>query len=307
MFVQVSMFPSELPEERRALSAGRLAQAYGNLPPAALMLLAVIAVELSWALATFIFADLGEAGTAWLSTAFAAVFFTVLSPPKIDGRLRKHWPIILIFGLTDAGMTLPFLLSLEYEVPLGIASAVAFLGPLGLAVATSRRLIHFVWVGIAGLGVVLLTPAIGEHLSMIGIGFAALSAVAWAAFVPATKLAGRAFGGRDGLTFGLWASSFMLLPFALAEGRVLQADGWSIAGALLMALLGAVFPWAVEFSVLQRISARTYGVLVTLEPAVGALVGAVLLGQLIGPSMWIAVACVTIAAIGVTLSDKHET
>jgi inner membrane transporter RhtA len=307
MFVQVSILPSELPEEHRALSVGRLTQAYGNLPPAALILLAVLAVELSWALATFILADLGEAGTAWLSTAFAAVVFTMLSPPKIDGRIRKHWHIILLFGLADAGMTLPFLLSLDHGIPLGVASAIAFLGPLGLAVVTSRRLIHFIWIGIAALGVVLLTPAIGNDLSMVGLAFAAISAVAWAGFVPATKLAGRAFGGRDGLTFGLWASSFMVLPFAMAEGLVLQADVLSIAGALLVALLGVIFPWAVEFSVLQRISARTYGILVTLEPAVGALVGAVFLGQLIGPSMWIAVACVTIAAIGVTLSDKHET
>ncbi len=97
----------------RALTAGRVAQAYGRLPPAALMLLAVIAVELSWALATFLLADVGESGTAWLSTTFAAVVFTLISRPKIDGRLRKYWLLILLFGLTDAGMTLPFLLSLQ--------------------------------------------------------------------------------------------------------------------------------------------------------------------------------------------------
>ena len=142
---------------------------------------------------------------------------------------------------------------------------------------------------------------------MIGLGFAAISACAWAAFVPATKLAGRAFGGRDGLTLGLWASSLMLLPFAAMEGTVLHADAMSIGGVLLVALLGAVLPWAIEFSVLQRISARTYGILVTLEPAVGALVGAIFLSQAIGPRMWIAVACVTVAAMGVTLSDKRET
>jgi inner membrane transporter RhtA len=203
-------------------------------------------------------------------------------------------------------MTLPFLLSLQHGIPLGIASAIAFLGPLGLAVATSRRLIHFLWVGIAALGVALLTPAIGDDLSMVGLGFAAVSALAWAAFVPATKLVGRAFGGRDGLTLGLWASSLMLLPFALAERTVIHADVLNIGGVLLVALLGAVLPWAIEFSVIQRISARTYGILVTLEPAVGALVGAVLLGQAIGLGMWIAVACVTIAAMGVTLSDKSE-
>ncbi len=306
MFVQVAMHPTELPEPRRALIMDRVAQAYGRLPPAALMLLAVVAVELSWAVATFLLADVGESGTAWLSTMFAAIVFTLISRPKIDGRLRKYWIVILLFGLTDAGMTLPFLLSLQHGIPLGIASAIAFLGPLALAVATSRRLIHFLWVGIAALGVALLTPAIGDDLSMLGLGFAAVSALAWAAFVPATKLAGRAFGGRDGLTFGLWASSFMLLPFALAEGTVLHADALDIAGVLLVALLGAVLPWAIEFSVIQRISARTYGILVTLEPAVGALVGAAFLSQAIGLSMWIAVACVTVAAMGVTLSDRSE-
>jgi inner membrane transporter RhtA len=308
MSTHIVILPSDLPEQAHSATAGgaRLAEAYGKLPPAALMLLAVIAVELSWALATFLLADVGESGTAWLSTTFAAVVFTLISRPTIDGRLRKYWLLILLFGLTDAGMTLPFLLSLQYGIPLGIASAIAFLGPLGLAVATSRRLIHFLWVGIAALGVALLTPAIGDDLSMVGLGFAAVSAIAWAAFVPATKLVGRAFGGRDGLTFGLWASSLMLLPFALGEGTVLHADALNIGGVLLVALLGAVLPWAIEFSVIQRISARTYGILVTLEPAVGALVGAVFLSQAIGLGMWIAVACVTIAAMGVTLSDKSE-
>ncbi|HET6618894.1 MAG TPA: EamA family transporter [Dongiaceae bacterium] len=304
----IAILPSRLPDQGTVIAAGgaRLAQAYGRLPPAALMLLAVISVELSWALATFVLADVGRAGTAFLSTTFAATVFTVLSPPKIDGRIRKHGLLILFFGLADAGMALPFLYSLQLDVPLGIASAIAFLGPLGLAVATSRRVVHFLWIGIAILGVALLTPAIGEGLSAIGLGFAMVSAIAWAAFVPATKLAGRAFGGRDGLTFGLWASSLMLLPFAIAEGTVLHADVLSIGGAMLVALLGAVLPWAIEFSVIQRISARTYGILVTLEPAVGALVGAIFLSQSIGPRMWIAVACVTIAAMGVTLSDKQE-
>jgi inner membrane transporter RhtA len=306
MFMQVAMHPSELRQQPRLLIASRVAEAYGRLPPAALMLLAVIAVELSWAVATFVVADVGESGTAWLSTMFAAVVFTLISRPRIDGRLRKYWLLVLLFGLTDAAMTLPFLLSLQHGIPLGIASAIAFLGPLGLAVATSRRLIHFLWVGIAALGVALLTPAVGDDLSMLGLGFAAVSALAWAAFVPATKLVGRAFGGRDGLTFGLWASSLMLLPFAVTEGTVLHADVLSIGGVLLVALLGAVLPWAIEYSVIQRISARTYGILVTLEPAVGALVGAAFLSQAIGLGMWIAVACVTVAAMGVTLSDKSE-
>ena len=114
MTMHIAILPSDLPGQGRAEAAGiaRLAQAYGRLPPAALMLLAVISVELSWAVATVVFADVAESGTAWLSTAFAAIVFTVISPPQIDGRLRQHWFLILLFGLTDAAMTLPFLLSL---------------------------------------------------------------------------------------------------------------------------------------------------------------------------------------------------
>lgn len=249
---------------------------------------------------------MGQSGTAFLSTAFAALVFTVLSPPRLDARIRRHWHLIMLFGLVDAGMALPFLWSLQYEIPLGIASSIAFLGPLGLAVATSRRAVHFLWVGIAALGVALLTPQIGNGLSVAGLALAAVSAVAWAAFVPVTKMMGRAFDGRDGLTFGLWASSLLLLPFALVEGTMLHADAVSVVGTLLIALLGAVLPWAIEYSVIQRISARTYGILVTLEPAVGALVGAIFLSQAIGLMMWIAVACVTAAAMGVTLSDRSE-
>jgi threonine/homoserine efflux transporter RhtA len=111
----IAILPSGLPEQAHsaALGRARLAEAYGKLPPAALMLLAVISVELSWAVATLVLADVGECGTAWLSTAFAAVVFTVLSPPKVDARLRKHWHLVVLFGLTDAAMTLPFLLALR--------------------------------------------------------------------------------------------------------------------------------------------------------------------------------------------------
>ncbi len=268
---------------RRRHGRARVAQAYGRLPPAALMLLAVISVELSWALATVVFADVGEAGTAWLSTTFAAIVFTADRAPQ-DRRPAAE---VLV---PDRAVRLDRC-GHDLAVPAVAATRafrwasprpIAFLGPLGLAVATSRRLVHFLWVGVAALGVVLLTPAIGDGLSMVGLGFAAVSACAWAAFVPATKLVGRAFGGRDGLTFGLWASSLMLLPFAVVEGTVLHADALSIGGVLLVALLGAVLPWAIEFSVMQRISARTYGILVTLEPAVGALVGAIFLSQAIG-------------------------
>src|SRR5262245_38407372 len=164
MYIQSAIYPSELPEQGRAFPIGRsrAGRVFDRLPPALLMLLAVIAVELGWAVATLVFTDLGQAGTALLYTAFAAMVFTVASPPRIDARLRRHWLLVLLFGLADACMSLSFLYSLKHDIPLGIASTIAFLGPLGLAVITSRRAHHFLWIGIASLGVALLTPAIGD-------------------------------------------------------------------------------------------------------------------------------------------------
>jgi len=283
----------------------RVAQAFGRLPPAALLLVSLVAVQLGSALATLLFSSLGPAGTAWASTMFSAVVLTVLARPWIDRRLREHAVLLLLFGLADACMVLPFFLALQ-RIPLGVASAITFLGPLGLAVATARRPLHFLWIGIAALGIGLLTPAVGGELDALGLGLAALAAAGWAGFVPLSKLAGRAFDGVDGLTLGLWASTAMLLPFALTEGSVLHAGAFDLGACLVVALLSAVLPMALEYRALQRMSARAYGILVTLEPAIGALVGAVCLGQGIGPRMSIAIACVTIAALGVTLSERHD-
>jgi inner membrane transporter RhtA len=211
--------------------------------------------------------------------------------------------LICIASVVNACMALPFLLALQY-IPLGLAATIGFLGPLGLAVAMSRRPIHFLWLAIAAVGIALLTPAIGPDLSPVGLGLAALSALGWAAFVLVTKRIGRVFDGRDGLTLGLWASTILILPFALVEGSLFHA-GLSDLFASLAALLGAILPLALEFQALQRMSARTYGTLVALEPAAGALVGAIFLGQSIGPQVLAAIVCVTIAALGVTLFDRR--
>jgi inner membrane transporter RhtA len=307
MMLQVALTESGPSGRFSRFGGGRLrvAHAFGRLPPTALLLLSLVAVQLGSALATVLFSSLGPAGTAWASTVFSAVVLTMFARPRLDRRLRDHALLILLFGLADACMVLPFFLALQH-IPLGVASAITFLGPLGIAAAMARRPLHFLWIGIAALGIGLLTPAVGGELDPFGLGLAALAAAGWAGFVPLSKLAGRAFDGVDGLTLGLWASAAMLLPFALAEGTMLSAGACELGGALAVALLSAVLPMALEYRALQRMSARAYGILVTLEPAIGALVGAVCLGQEIGPRMSIAVACVTIAALGVTLSDRHD-
>ncbi|TXH39113.1 MAG: hypothetical protein E6Q98_00135 [Rhodospirillaceae bacterium] len=153
---------------------------------------------------------------------------------------------------------------------------------------------------------VLLTPDIGTDLDPRGLGFAALTGLAWACFVPVSKQAGRLFPGIRSLALGMWTATVLLLPFALAEGSLLQAGLPDLGGAFAVALLSTVLPCVMEFQALQRLSARSYGILMTLEPALGALVGAIFLSQDLGMRMLIAIICVTVAAMGMTLSERQD-
>ena len=297
------------PESGNFVPAASLSQLVNGLPPSLLVLLSILSIQISSALATFLFADLGPAGITACSTFFAALALTLMSRPRIDGRLRQHAKLLLAFGLTETCLVLPFFLALQY-IPLGIASAVSFCGPLGLAVITSRRPVDFLWIAIAVAGVLLMTPTVGADLNPLGLALAGLSAVAWAIFVLLVKRLGRIFSGNDGLTFGMWSACIFLIPLALHEGRVLQVAslGWAglagLAGAAAVALLNVVLPLSLEFRALQRMSARTYGILMTTEPALGAVIGLIWLGQAIDLKTSLAICCVTLAALGVTVTDK---
>jgi len=309
--VDIAALSNRIEPDEGRLSLPRAAFGYINgLPPALLVILSILSIEISSALATFLFADLGPAGTTALSTLFAAIALTLITRPRLDERLRRHAGLLLLFGITETCLVLPFFISLQY-ISLGIASAVAFCGPLALAVITSRRPLDFLWIAIATAGVLLMTPTTGGDLNPIGLAWAGLSAVAWAVFVLLVKRMGRIFSGNDGLTFGMWSASLFLVPLALSEGSLQQLGHLGFgavaapAGAAAVALLNVVLPLSFEFQALQRMTARSYGILMTLEPAFGALIGLIWLGDGIDLRTSIAICCVTVAALGVTLAEKN--
>jgi inner membrane transporter RhtA len=283
----------------------------GRVPPTVLLLLAIVFVQLGGALATVLFSSIGPTGTAFISTVFSAAMVSILQGVggiPFVGQMqaaRRHWAVVFLYGAAIAVLMLFYFLALE-RLPLGIVATITFLGPLGLAVATSRRMVHFIWIGIAALGIALLTPEVGTQLDPVGLLYAAIAALAWAAFVPLSKQAGTLLPGQSGLACALWVASVLMLPAALIDGSLFNADLPDIAGALAVSLLGVVLPTMLEFQALQSMSARTYGILLTLEPAVGALVGVICLDQPAGPRMLVAVACVMLSAVGITLSDRHD-
>jgi len=305
------------PAEGRGIghAVGAAAAGFGRLPPTALMLFSLVSVQVGAALATMLFSALGPVGTVFCIFLSAAVMLTLWSRPKLSDAFadRRAFTLVLAFGFVLALMELPFFLAMQY-IPLGITATIAFLGPLAIATVMSRRLIHFLCIGIALIGIALLTPLnLGEGelfgtdaaLDMRGVGLAGLAAIGWACFAPASQKAGKVFGGLKGLTLGMWAAAFMALPFAVMEGSLFQASASGLASAFAVGLLTTVLPLGLEYQALQRMSARAYGILLTLEPAIAVMVGALLLGQGITLITSIAVACVTAAAAGITLTEMR--
>lgn len=272
-----------------------------------MLLVSIVSIQLGAAVAVNLFPVLGPIGTALLRLAFSATLLLVVARHSISwAATRQHARALLLYGTILGVMNLSFYGSIE-RIPLGIAVAIEFVGPLGLAAVTSRRIVDFAWIGLAVLGIVLLTPDIGVGLDPLGVALAGLAGLCWAGFAVMSQRIGRALPGHSGLAIGMAVAVFVVLPVEVALGGGL---GGIEPGVLLLtlavAILSTAAPWSLEFEALRRMAARTYGILVTLEPAVAATVGAILLGQALGPEGLFAIALITVAGFGVTLSDRRD-
>jgi len=283
--------------------AGPFARAVAAVPPPALLLVSIVSIQLGAAVAVHLFDTLGPIGTVFLRIAFAAVLLLVAARREIGSSARHHVGLLLLFGCVIGAMNMCFYGAIA-RIPLGIAVAIEFVGPLGVAALTSRRPKEFFWIGLAVAGLVLLTPSIGTDLDPVGVGLALAAGAGWASFVLISPRVARDVGGA-GLALAMLVGGVFTLPFALGAGGLERLDLGLLAGALAVAVLSTALPLSLEFEALRRMTARAYGVTVTLEPVVAALVGVLVLGQTLPPTALLAIACVTGAAIGVTLSDRR--
>jgi len=277
------------------------------VPPQVLMLTGIASVQFGSAFAATLFDRAGPAGVVLLRLAFAAVLLVPLARPKLAGCGRPELLAVGAFGLALAGMNWSFYEAL-HRLPLGPAVTVEFAGPLTLAIAGSRRLLDLVWAGLAGGGVALL--AFGSShgsgaLDPVGLLLALLAGGCWAAYILLSKRVGASFDGVQGLAVALTVGAVLILPAGLAQagGALLQPA--VLAGGLGVALLSSVIPYSCELTALRRMRAATFGLLMSLEPAVAALAGVLVLGQRLHPVTALALVMVVAASVGVTLAGRR--
>lgn len=292
------------PGGRRA--QGPFSRAVAAVPAPALLLVSIVSIQLGAAVAINLFPVLGPVATVFLRVALSAVLLLVAARTTIDrAAARRHWRALVGYGLVLGLMNLSFYGAIS-RIPLGIGVAIEFIGPLGVAVATSRRPRDFAWIGLAALGILLLTPEIGGSLDPFGVALAVAAGVCWAGFIVTSRHVAAVLPERSGLAIGMAIGALVALPVTVATGGVPSFEPWVLGAAIAVALLSTAFPLSLEFEALKRMPARTYGILVTLEPVAAAAIGALLLGQAIGVPGLAAVACVTVAALGVTISDRRD-
>jgi len=267
------------------------------VPPPILVLGAVASVQLGASLAKSLFEDVGPGGTVLLRVLLAAIVLGAAWRPSLRGHSRAERLLVLGFGLSLAGMNFAFYSALE-RIPLGVAVTLEFAGPLGVAVAGSRRALDLLWVALAGAGILLLADLGGGATDAAGVALALLAGVFWAVYILLSARTGRAFTGGGGLALAMVVASGLLLPFGIVEGGAELLDPAVLGVGAAVAMLASAIPYSLELEALRRLPAHVFGVLMSLEPAMAALAGFVVLGEVLGGRELAAIGLVVVASAG---------
>jgi inner membrane transporter RhtA len=282
-----------------AVSDRAPAQAVGARGGVPLVLVAITSLQFGAALAGTIFDDIGPAGTALLRAFFAALILQAIWRPRVRDHAPRDLRLVAAFGLVLGAMNLCIYESFA-RIPLGIAVTIEFAGPLGLAVALSRRRLDLACAALAAIGIVLLADPGGGGVDALGVALALVAAAGWAAYILIAQAAGRVFTGGQGVALAMTVAVLVpLVPGIATAGTDLLHPEWLAIGCAV-ALMSSVVPYSLETEALRRLPANVFGVLMSIEPAVAAVAGFVVLGQDLRARDVVAIAFVVVASIGVT-------
>ena len=273
------------------------------LPAPLYALGAIASVQVGATVARQLFPFLGPTATVFVRVGFGALILLAIARPGLRRLSAAQWREVVPFGLIIAGMNLCFYQSIA-RIPLGIAVTIEFLGPLTVAIVGSRKALDFAWAGMAAAGVAILSLT-GGSVTLLGVLFALGAAVGWASYIVLSQRVGRLVAGPDGLAFALTVGGLALAPFGIAGAGARLLDLHNLGLGLVVAILSTAIPFSLEFAALRRLSSQVFGILMSLEPAMGAAAGFFFLGQRLSIRDLLAIALVSVASAGATLSSRH--
>ncbi len=274
------------------------------IPPLPAVLGGILSVQAGAALAKGLFPVLGPAGTVGLRVGFSALILLAVFRPRLGRLNAAQWRAVIPYGVILGIMNMLFYFSLD-RIPLGLAVTVEFAGPLAVAVFGSRKAVDVLWVVLAGAGIALITPWTGGGVDPVGVALAAAAGACWAAYIVLGGRLSHLLPGGAAVAAGMVVAAIVALPVAGAMGGFAQVNARLLAAAVGVALLSSAIPYTLEMVALRELPARTFGILMSLEPAVAAIVGLVVLHERLTPTQWLAIALVIAASAGSTLTSRR--
>jgi inner membrane transporter RhtA len=264
----------------------------------AMVLGAIVSVQCGSALATDLFDRVGPEGAVFLRTLFAAAILLAIARPTVAMVRQAGLRDVFLFALTFVGMNVFFYAAIDH-IPLGTAVTLEFIGPLGIAILGSRRRLDLLWAALAAAGIVLLSDGLGpDGLFSLGAVLALVAGASWGAYILLSARVGAALPGRGGLAVAVSISAVLTAPIGIAEGGAELLAPEVLAIGLAVGIISSVIPYSLELEALRRLPHAVFGVLMSLEPAVAALVGFIALSQGMEAIEVVAIALVVCASAG---------
>lgn len=276
-----------------------------KIPPLPAVLLAIISVQGGAAIAKGLFPLLGAAGTASVRIGFSALILLAAYRPNLKQLSPQQWKAVVPYGISLGAMNVIFYFAIE-RIPLGLGVTLEFIGPLLLAVFGSKKAIDFLWVALAALGIASIAPWGDKGADLLGMCLALLAGAFWAGYIVLGGRISKLMDGGQAVAIGMIFASVIVLPFGIAGGILHHFSPVMLLSGITLALLSSAIPFTLEMSALKKMPARTFSILMSLEPAVAALCGLLFLKEMLSFYEWLAVALVIIASAGATLSKGKQ-
>ncbi|MDB9529433.1 EamA family transporter [Oscillatoria sp. CS-180] len=269
----------------------------------ALLFLSMTSIHSGAAIAKGLFSQVGPFGMVSLRLGLGALILLLVSRPRWRGHTWEDYRLLVMMGLSTGVMNTLLYNAIAY-IPVGVAVTLEFVGPLGVALVHSRRGLDWIWVGMAATGVMLLAPVGGIALHPIGVILALMAGCCWAAYIVLAARVSQRFSGIDGLAMSMFAGAIAILPFSVAvEGLNLLRPEILLSG-FVVAVLSSALPYSLEITALRRLPVKTFGVLMSLEPAVASCIGLLILDEQLTWRMIAAIVFVCTAGAGSTLQSR---
>lgn len=275
-----------------------------NIPPIPAVLMAIISVQSGAAIAKSLFPTIGAPGTASLRIGISAIILLAVYRPNLRKITLDQWKFVLPYGLCLGAMNLVFYFAIE-RIPIGLAVTLEFIGPLMVAVLGSKRIVDFLWVLLAAAGIILIAPWTTNGVDILGASLALLAGAFWAAYIVLGGKISAIMKGGDAVATGMLFAALLVVPFGIFGEGLNNLTPQLLGMGIALALLSSAIPFTLEMKALGQLPARTFSILMSLEPAAASICAFIFLQEYLSFNEILAVAFVVTASAGSTITSRR--